>query len=233
MRKKQKAQGILCCRKCRKQISNQATYCPYCGANNASTRAKSKRHLTDAANQPSMKKRFSRRWWGICIIASILVIIAFLLITICNQNRVILTTQEAQAKMDSALEDVFREASSDNYIAQSLKEKVRITVDSLESTGDGYFAECTVTSVDITTPLLDYLLGLNDGAIDAYSNVVEGIRKEIAGAEEIQQTFYVEFTQVNGGYKATLSEEMVVFCSGNVQELLPKLYEILQGGTME
>lgn len=221
------------CKKCGKQISDQAAYCPYCGIQNTSNLVNAKHPAIDLSNLPTSKKPVSQQRWGIWIAASIFVIVAFLIIMIGNQRKVVLTVQEAQAQMDAALENVYREASSNNYIVQSLKGKVKIAVDSIKSTEDGYLAECTVTSADIATPILNYLLDLDEGTIDTYSNVVADLQKAITEVDEIQQTFSVEFIQINGEYKAMLPEEMIVFCSGNVQELLPKLYEILQGGTIE
>lgn len=221
------------CRKCGKQISDQTAYCTYCGVQITSNRVKAMQPIIDLPNQPTTTKSVSQQRWSIWIAASIFVIAALLIILIGNQSKVVLTVQEAQAQMDAALQDVYREASSDNYIVQSLKGKVKITVDSIKSTENGCLAECTVTSVDIATPILNYLLDLDESTIDTYSNVVTDLQKTISEADEIQQTFSVEFIQVNGEYKAMHPEEMVVFCSGNIQELLPKLYEILQGGTKE
>lgn len=167
------------------------------------------------------------------IVAGVLSGMVFFTIWTINQGVDTLTVQEAQALMDTALEEVYREASSDNYIMQTLKGKVEINVDSIKSTEDGCLAECTVTSVDIATTIFNYLLDLNEGTVNTYSNVVADLKKEITEAEEIQQTFRVEFIQMNGDYKAILPEEMVIFCSGNIQELLPKIYDILQGGTIE
>lgn len=221
------------CRKCGKQINDQATYCSYCGAQNISNRSKSKHPVIDLSDHPTAKRHVLQRRWGIIIVASILVIVALLTITNINLDKDIVTIQEAQAQMNAALEDVYREASEGNYIIQALKGKVGITVESIRSTEDGCLAECKVTSVDIATAVLNYLLDLDEDTIDTYSNVVANLQKEITKAEKIQETFHVEFIKVDGDYKAILPEEMIVFCSGNIQELLPKLYEILQGGTIE
>lgn len=221
------------CRKCGKQISENAEYCSYCGVQNLTSQTITKHPAINSRNQPADMKSASNQRWGIWIGIIAFVVVVFLIVWIAKQNRMVLTVEEAQSKMDTALEDIYQESSPDNYIMQALKEKVVITVDSIQSTEDGCLAKCTVKSIDIATPILNYLLGLDDDAVDTYSNVVTELQKEIAGANEIQQTFLVKFIQVDDEYTAMLPEEMVVFCSGNIQDLLPKLYEILQGGTIE
>lgn len=221
------------CRKCGKKISDQVAYCNYCGTQTIFDQVNAKHSAVDLSYLPTTKKPGSQRRWGLWITTSIIAIVVLLAVLIGNHSKVALTVQEAQAKIDAALEDVYQEASSDNYIAQLLNGKVKITVNSIRSTEKGYLAECTVTSVDIATPILNYLLDLDKGTIDTYSNAVADLQKAITKADEIQQTFRVEFIQVNGEYKAMFPEEMVVFCSGNIQELLPKIDDILQGGTIE
>lgn len=221
------------CRKCGKQKVGNAEYCSYCGVQNLTRQTITKHPAINARNQPADTKSVSNQRWGIWIGIIAFAAVVFLIVWIAKQNRVALTVEEAQSKMDTALEYIYQESSPDNFIIEVLKEKVVITVDSIQGTEDGCFAQCTVKSIDIATPILNYLLDLDDSAVDTYSNVVTELQKEIAGAQEIQQTFLVKFIQVDDEHTAILPEEMVVFCSGNIQELLPKLYEVLQGGTME
>lgn len=221
------------CRKCGKQINENAEYCSYCGVHNPANPPIAKQPATKVYNHATSKKRVSNRHIGIWIGTAALVIAIILAVCTAKQSNTGLTLEYAQSKMDAALESLYQEASIDNYIIQSLKGKVSITVDSIISTEDGCLAECTVTSVDFTTPILNYLMLLDSNAVGSYNNVVSELKQELSKAEEIQKTFHVQFAQTDNGYTVLFPEEMVVFCSGNIQELLPKLYEVLQGGTME
>ena len=94
---------------------------------------------------------------------------------------------------------------------------------------DSFFADCTVTSLDIATPILAYMQKLEKGSIDTYANVTMGLIEAISGAPEIQQFFQIEFVQADDEYVAVFSEDLIIFCSGNVHDLLPQLYLLLQG----
>lgn len=220
------------CRKCGRQIDDRASFCNYCGTSNKPVEVDVANLVIDTPSHSTTKKSMSKKWL-IIITAGILLIVVALAIGITSQNKAKLTKQEAQLKIDSALEAVYQEAASDNFILQTLKKTVKINVNSVKQAENKVFADCTVTSLDIATPILDYIQNLEEGSVDNYANVIIGLTDAISDAPETQKSFQIEFIQANDEYKPVFSEELVVFCSGNVHDLLPKLYTILQGDGIE
>ena len=213
---------ILYCSKCDRKITGVLKfwkYCPYCGAEIPRGIPES-----PAADNTSLKKLF------IIIAACILLIAVVLVVGITSRNQAALTKQEAQEKIDAALASVFQEASSDNFIVQALEKTANIRVDSVKQTNNGIFANCTATSLDLATPILEYIQTLDASRVDSYANVIIELTAAISDAPETQKDFQIEFIQVDNEYQPAFSEELVEFCSGNIHELLPKLYTILQGG---
>ena len=212
------------CSKCDKYIDYKLKYwkyCPFCGA-----------EIPEELLPPYVPKRSALAMW-LSIIGVIVVIAVALTIVFTSRRKDILTKQEAQEKINISLSEVYQEAAPDNFIVDALEKTVEIQVDSVKQTKDGAYANCTVTSLDLATPILEYMESLDQDSIDSYVNVTIGLVEAISDAYEIEENYQIEFIKIDGEYTPVFSEELVVFCSGNVHDLLPKLYAILQGGVIE
>lgn len=216
------------CGMCGKPIGSEVNYCPHCGAAVVPVQP------TPADPPKSRKKhRTGRIVFG--IISAIVILVAGILVIrhIRQKTQVpapILTVTEAQEQLDAALESVYENASSDNAIAQTLADTVRIEVVSVEPSADGFSAECEVTAPDLATALSDYVFSLDTVQPAAYSDIVDDLLGALRNAAQMEETFRVEFMETGDGYELLIPEEMVVFCSGNAQDLLPLLDEHFQGG---
>ena len=140
-----------------------------------------------------------------------------------------MTLEEAEVLMNNTLQSVFQDASQDNYIAKKLKEKVHITALSIEFTGDVYLLDCAVVSLNVAATLEEFFISLESGE-EEYSVVVAELENVLATADEVTESFQVQIIKVNDEYVVKFSQEMIDFCNGNVQQLLPWIYEILQRG---
>lgn len=176
----------------------------------------------------SRKSRFVKR---ILLFATgLLILLICLAMVIFTNMAPILTVADAQEQLDASLESVFAEADPDNFLVQMLNKTVTIKVKSVTPSKDGWYADCIVTSLDLATPIFEYIWSLDANQVDTYTNAVNEFQNQLVDVEEIQQEFRVEFQHIDGAYQIVLSEEMVDFCSGNLLDVLPYLLENIQGG---
>ena len=144
-----------------------------------------------------------------------------------------LTIEEAQEKIDITLREVYQEPAPDNFITDALEKTVIIRVDSVMQTKKGACANCTVTSLDLATPILEYTQNLDQDSIDSYVEIAAELIEVISDVYEMEEDYQIEFIRVNGEYTPVFTEELIEFCSGNIHDLLPELYAVLQGDTIE
>ena len=209
------------CRKCGQRIDAEASFCPNCGTQCNKPAPKD--------SQSSSKKNLKRRvWWiwGIGIICG-LVLIAVLIVL---KQSFGLGKQEAQQQLNAVLEDVYQESSSDNFIMEALDGNVTVRVDRVYFKNGNYIASCTVSSPDVATAIRDYVESLSRDEIASYTDVVKELTDEINTTSTIMETFEVRFVKSQDDWHPIVPEKMVAFCCGNVHELLPLIYGILEGG---
>lgn len=162
----------------------------------------------------------------------LIIILGLVAVVYVNKNPR-LTIAAAQEQMDDALESVFAEVDTDIFLVQMLEETVTIKVKSLMPSKDGWYADCIVTSLDLATSIFEYIWSLDATQTDSYANAVADFQNQLANVKVIQQEYRVEFRYIDNAYQAILPEEMVAFCSGNLQDLLPYLMETMLGGINE
>lgn len=207
------------CSKCDKYIDYKLKYwkyCPFCGA-----------EIPEELLPPYVPKR-SALAILLSIIGAILLIAVGLTIGIIIYRNNMLTIEEAQEKIDITLREVYQEAAPDNFIVDALEKTVEIQVDSVKQTKDGAYANCTVTSLDLATPILEYTQNLDQDSIDSYVEIAAELIEVISDVNEMEEDYQIEFIRVNGEYTPVFTEELIEFCSGNIHDLLPELYAALQ-----
>lgn len=212
------------CSKCDKYIDYKLKYwkyCPFCGA-----------EIPEELLPPYVPKRSALAMW-LSIIGVIVVIAVALTIVFTSRRKDMLTKQEAQEKINISLSEVYQEAAPDNFIVDALEKTVEIQVDSVKQTKDGAYANCTVTSLDLATPILEYTQNLDQDSIDSYVEIAAELIEVISDVYEMEEDYQIEFIRVNGEYTPVFTEELIEFCSGNIHDLLPELYAVLQGDTIE
>lgn len=208
------------CRKCGQKIDDHVCFCPNCGTQCYQSTQKE----THSISKKNLKKRV---WWilGIAIICGLVLTAVF----IVTKQRTGLGKQEAQQKLNAVLEDVYQESSSDNFIIEALDGNVTVRVDRIYFKKGNYIASCTVSSPDVATAIRDYVETLSGDERASYTDVVKELINEINVAGTITKSFDVRFVKNQGDWCPVVPEEMVVFCCGNVHELLPLLYSIIEG----
>ena len=136
-----------------------------------------------------------------------------------------LSVKSAQAQLDEVIDSVF-DQSSGNYMTHLLQPAVSVNVNSVKKTSTGYIAKCTVASLDLETVTLQLLSELSNDTC-TYAEAVTLLQQRLSAATEMQQDFQVEFIRIGEAYQPVVPESMMVFCNGNIQNVLPQLYEIM------
>lgn len=176
--------------------------------------------------QSSAKKNLKKHvWWTCGIVCGLALMVAIILLA---QNGG-LEKQVAQQKLDAMLATVYQESSSDNFVVEALAGNVTIQVDSVYVKEGNYIASCIVSSPDVASAIGDYVGSLTVDENASYTDVVKELTDVINSASIITETFEVRFIQTQDDWHPIIPEEMVAFCCGNVHELLPLIYGILEG----
>lgn len=137
--------------------------------------------------------------------------------------------KEAQEQLNTMLESVYEGSSPDNFIIEALNGNVDVCVERIYPKNDNYIAECTVSAPDIATSISNYVNSLPANEDALYADVIKALKNELQTAPIITKSFDVRFVNFQGNWSPVVPEEMVIFCCGNIHELLPLIYGILGG----
>lgn len=199
------------CPNCGKPVPDKAAYCIQCG--------------TPVPKRKAPKKR--KTWLLIPVIA--VLGLCFIIAGLFSGVRVEkLDEAKAQSILNDVLRDFFQEAS-DQPILQNLQPYTDIWVDSVKKQKDGYMAECTVTTLDLQSCILDFLSELDPTATGTYADAQADLLDALDDADIMTETFHVAFILSDGQYVPVFSQELMDFCSGNLPLLLEDLAELAGG----
>lgn len=165
----------------------------------------------------------------VILIITLVCILVFLITLIVLREKPTFDKQIAQNQLNAVLDNFHKESSDNNYITKALHNNVAIHVDSVYAENNDYIAICTVTAPDIATSIEDFINTLNSSQEILYTNIEKNLENHIQTASIIKKTFNVRFTKSNEEWQPILSDEMINFCSGNIYDILPLIYSILEG----
>ena len=173
-------------------------------------------------------KHSNKKMWMILVGAACCVFVLVTVLAVLKKDAG-LSKKEAQEQLDIMLEAVYEGSSPDNFIMETLNGNVDVCVDRIYAQNDSYIAECTVSVPDVATSISDYLNTLPENETALYTDIVSELKDHIQTAPIITKTFDVRFVNKQGDWQPIVHEEMVIFCCGNIHELLPLIYSILGG----
>lgn len=198
------------CGKCGKPITTSGRYCPYC-----------------SGDTKRMKKK--KKWPLLLIPVGILLVAAVILGILYFSQEPPLSKEAAQAELNGVLETVFTGADPDNLLVETLEKRVRIQVLSVEAEDDSVTVQCEVKAPDLKACILAFSKDYSHTRLE-YDALMEEFRALLQDAETEKREFSVPFVEIDGKYVPIVPEEMVIFCSGGVQELLDEPERFLPGG---
>lgn len=181
----------------------------------------------NAPTEVASKRNPKKKWLLVVGVACcVFALAAELAVLMLNPN---LGKKEAQEQLNAVLENVHNASSSDNFIMEALNGNINICVDRIYAKGDACIAACTVSAPDIATTISDFIKTLTINDVMPYTDVVKTLKDKLQTAPIITKSVDVRFVNYQGEWQPIIPEEMVAFCCGNVHELLPLIYGVLEG----
>lgn len=154
-------------------------------------------------------------------LAVIIAIFLYFFVFIPKENA--LSIDEAQQLLDTTLEETLWSAEETNFLLERLKHTVSIEVNNVQISETGYNVDCTVTSIDATNAVMEYLRSSNLNQEYSYEMVLSGLEFAVNNAELVTEDFIIELVSADDGYDVLFSIDLIDFASGNVENLI---YEI-------
>ena len=148
-------------------------------------------------------------------------------------SKSILTKKEAQSILDDAVNQTLDLMEDENIFYDLLSENLSVTVLSIDRSGDAYEANCAITSVDCADILIDYLSNIPADELALGNDIIMRLEAAIKTAPIVQKEFVVMFEKTDDGYSPVFTEEIVNYCSGNMQKLKAYLIQFMEKETLQ
>lgn len=218
------------CHYCGKKMDEKAAFCPYCGRNTIITNVDSFEKQSTGTASTKKSKRI------VIVISIAIAVLSLVIVSILVNNQLQsdkslnLTLEDANGILTDSLDSIFESADESNFLSQSLRNQISVQVESISEEEGQVLAKCQVTAPDYKKAITDFLDELEDGSPNDYSELMEKLNMNLKAADQMEKQFVIEFVAINESYEPIIPEDMVVFCNGNVQELIPLFVELLEGG---
>lgn len=179
---------------------------------------------------PNDRKEFTWRKWLIVTGGCGVLLIVIVCVIIFNSfnSESILTKKKAQSIMDDAVNQTLDLMEDENLLYNSLSKNLSITVVSIDRSREGYQGNCIITSIDCAGVLIEYLSNIPADEIALGSEILVRLGSVIEAAPIIQKEFTIEFVKTDDGYSPIFTEEIVDYCSGNIQAVKVYLTQLIE-----
>jgi hypothetical protein len=149
---------------------------------------------------------------------SVCLLLVLALTLILFPGRTKLTRPDAQQIVDEMILAIYKDGTGKNVFLDATADVVSVQVDELTRKKDVYYAQCTVTTVDVAPAMEALLQNVAVSGASSYDEALQTVADIVRHSSPITAEFTVQFYQEDDSYTAVIPEQMLLFCMGNLQE---------------
>ncbi len=176
---------------------------------------------------PNDCKKITWRKWLI-LAGGCGVLLTVIICVIIFNSESILTKKKAQSIMDDTVDQTLDLIDEENLLHDLLSENLSTTVLSVERSDKSYQVNCLITSVDCADVLIDYLSSVPIDEFASGNEMLRRLEAVVENAPTVEKEFVIEFVKTDYGYAPIFTEEIVSYCSGNMQEAEEYLMQLIE-----